>query len=76
MKHPDYLNLLIAIDQLINTWFGGSPDETLSSRAYRHRESKPWAYKLINMLFFWQEDHCRDAYLAEMERLHLPPSMR
>jgi len=25
-------NILIAIDQLINTFFGGDPDETLSSR--------------------------------------------
>lgn len=28
-------NLLIAVDQLVNTLTGGWPDETLSSRAYR-----------------------------------------
>jgi hypothetical protein len=28
-------NVLVSIDQLINTVLGGDPDETLSSRAYK-----------------------------------------
>ena len=31
------LNLLIAIDQLVNAILRGDPDETLSSRAHRMR---------------------------------------
>lgn len=31
-----FWNLLIAIDQLINTLFGGDPDETISSRAGKY----------------------------------------
>lgn len=30
-------NILIALDQLLNALLGGSPDETLSSRAHRAR---------------------------------------
>lgn len=78
MKHPDYFQVLIAIDQLFNTIFCGMADETLSARAYRHYRdgSRKWPYHLINALFFWQEDHCREAYESEIERSQLPPEYR
>ncbi len=74
------LNLLIAIDQLIYvllTMGHGSPDETMSAAAYRlwlldklaGRYFKP----AIDLLFLPMErDHCRHAYLSEMDRRHLP----
>ena len=74
------LNLLIAIDQLIYvllTLGHGSPDETMSAAAYRlwlldklaGRYFKP----AIDLLFLPMErDHCRHAYLSEMDRRHLP----
>lgn len=76
------MQFLIAIDQLINTlvWARhegfGYADEALSSRAHRLRASTNWnRFRiLINFLFFWQEDHCREAYLAECERRQYPPS--
>ena len=56
MKHSDYFQVLIAVDQLINTFFGGMADETLTSRV--HRLKIEWGRKipsaLINFLFFWQ----------------------
>lgn len=61
-------NLLIAFDQLVNAIFAGSCDETLSARA--HRE-KWWVENLINLLF-WDRNHCRDSYIAERNRHHLP----
>lgn len=78
---------LIAIDQLVNTcvyektengirvW--GYADEALSSRAYRLKD-KGWyqAYKNINALFFWQYDHCKEAYKSEMLRNQLPVEYR
>jgi hypothetical protein len=67
-----WLNNLIAIDQLCNTLLKGTPDETLSARSYRQRESRPFWYKLINKIFFWQDDHCHDSYLSEVNRKHLP----
>ena len=79
INHPDKLQILIAFDQLINALLWGYADETLSARAYRHAEIKKdrqWPMKLINSLFFWQENHCEQAYMSEIERAHLPPSMR
>ena len=78
MRHPDYFQVLIAIDQLANAIFAGYADETLSSRAYRHKMdgSRSWPAWIIDHLFFWQEDHCKEAYESELERNQLPPSMR
>ena len=78
MKHPDYFQVLIAIDQFFNALFWGYADETLSSRAHRHYVdgSRKWTRNLINALFFWQEDHCREAYESELTRSQLPPEFR
>jgi hypothetical protein len=71
------VQFLIAIDQLLNTliWVRGDgfgdADETISARAWRLRKNS-YAYKTINVLFFWQEDHCYQAYLSEIERKQLP----
>lgn len=35
-------NLLIAVDQLANTVFGGDPDETISSRAAKRAHRGGW----------------------------------
>lgn len=79
MRHPDRLQVLISLDQFVNTLLCGYADETLSARAYRHAEIKKdrrWPMTLINALFFWQDDHCKHAYESELERSHLPPGMR
>lgn len=74
------LNILIAFDQFVVTIFGGWPDETISSYAYRLYWQKKIAglilYPAINKLFFWQENHCRNAYIAERSRTQLPPIFR
>lgn len=78
MKHPDGFQILIALDQLVNTILGGMADETLSSRAYRHWSdgSRKWPKWLIDHLFFWQTEHCRQAFESEINRSHLPEKMR
>lgn len=79
MKHPDGFQVLVALDQLVNTLLRGFADETLSARAYRHAEIKKdrrWPMWIIDHLFFWQDQHCKAAYEAELERAHLPPGMR
>lgn len=79
INHPDKLQILIAFDQLINALLWGYADETLSARAYRHAEIKKdrrWPMMLINSLFFWQDNHCKQSYESELKRAHLPPSMR
>ena len=35
-------NILIALDQLVNAWAGGDPDETLSSRAAKRVHKRGW----------------------------------
>lgn len=74
----DYLfNLLVALDQFINTLIGGMPDETLSARAYRadvHGALLGRAFRpLIDMLFHpFERGHCHQAYLSELGRTQLP----
>ncbi len=78
VKHPDGLQVLIALDQLINTLIWGMADETLSARAHRHalKGDRKWPEKVINTLFFWQPDHCRQAYESELERTQVPKEYR
>lgn len=69
----------VAIDQFVNTLFGGWADETISSAAWRKRnEGKGWRFLrcLIDCIFFWQEDHCLNSYESERTGRHLPPELR
>ena len=69
--------VLIALDQLVNTLIGGWADETISSRAYRrHVDGRPGWANLINRIFYWQSNHCRGAYRDERERRQYPPEFR
>jgi hypothetical protein len=71
------LQILIALDQLINTILGGMADETISSRAHRKQhKSRRWKFmrRIIDWIFFWQKDHCYQSYLAELDRKQLPPN--
>lgn len=65
MKVKDYLlNVGSTLSQAVNCCLLlGNPDESISARSYynRHVKYQRWAYVLINKLFFFQEDHCRDA---------------
>lgn len=77
MRHPDGFQVLVAIDQLVNTIFGGMADETISSRLYRRKlRGKPLAANIVNVIFFWQKDHCKEAYESELNRQHLPKAFQ
>ena len=72
-----FLRNAIAFDQQLNALRGGHPDETLSAAAHRrHLEGKSGWRNLINALFWWQEDHCRDAHASELQRKQLPKEYR
>ena len=66
------LQIAISIDQFANAVLGGDVDETLSSRAYRMQQRKQpfwgWTATAIDLLFFWQKDHCKNAYESELKR--------
>lgn len=70
-----YLSKLsIALGQLINALFNGSPGETLSAACYRCRNYSVWRrlmYKAINSIYFWQLNHCRLVYESNHMRGHL-----
>ena len=68
----------VAFDQLVNTLMGGYADETLSARAGRHHldGSRTWPRWIIDHLFFWQTNHCKEAYESELLRKQLPDIYR
>ena len=69
--------VLIAIDQLLNTLLLGMADETLSARLWRLQHP---AHKFVDTLFFWDREghvrHCELSYRAELLRHHLPARYR
>jgi hypothetical protein len=68
-------NVAVAFDQFVNALCGGSCDESISAHAYRlHRDDKPmgWLMPVINCIFFWQDNHCRNAFDRERARFYLP----
>lgn len=68
----------VAVDQLVNAFCGGWPDETLSSRAWRWELAgkRSWPRKVIDRLFFWESEHCRESYESELARRQWPPELR
>jgi len=55
-----FYNLLISIDQLINTILGGDPDETMSSRMGKHLAKRdcPLCNLLCSLLNLINKNHC------------------
>lgn len=77
------LNVLIALDQLLfclATLGHSSPDETLSSAAWRWEQDGKLVGRvlrpLVDTLFWFDPDHCRMSYQSELRGLHLPPEYR
>jgi hypothetical protein len=58
-------NLLIGIDQFANVILGGAPDQTISSRCWKHRDNRfgALAVHFVDFLFSWREqNHCQNSY--------------
>ena len=71
--------VVIALDQLLNTILGGWADEMLSARCWRRK----WLlrYALDYVVFLWQKDeagrrHCEQCYWHELERKDMPEEYR
>jgi len=61
-----YLDSLFrAFSQALNTILFGDSQESISARCWR----KQWTIgvKIINTMFFWQNNHCRGAYSKDLE---------
>lgn len=50
-------------------FFGGHHDMTLSARAWVDQDRRGWGllYRTLNTIFFWQDDHCYESFLADLE---------
>jgi hypothetical protein len=78
--------LLLGIDQTANTLVYmpgdgfGFADETLSARSWRLQQKgnklAGLFRKVIDVLFFWDKQHCYNSFLSEVLRTHLPPDYR
>ena len=56
--------------------FNGHQDESLSARAWREDRQ---VYKVINKIFFWEDNHCYQAHLTDIkhaEELLQPDKLR
>lgn len=78
-----FFNFLIAFDQLawvLLTLGHGSPDETLSAALWRMELAGKWQGRvfrpLVDLLFFFDPDHCGLSYQAEMQRTQNHPTYR
>lgn len=54
-------NLLISVDQLVNTIFLGDCDETISSRAGKVQNTSLWAKVLCYFLNKLDKNHCKES---------------
>lgn len=77
------LNIAIALDQLLWTLItlgNGSPDETMSAAAWRIEKEGRLAGKIfrpiIDMVFFFDDNHCKTSYESEVLRTQLHASYR
>ena len=53
------LNILISLDQLVNAFFAGDPDETISSRAAKSKlRGHRFGCVLCKFLDYLDPDHC------------------
>ena len=85
IKH-NVFQLFVALDQFLNVLIGMIiepsqkqwSDLTLSAHTWIHytRGEWCWFYWLVNHIFFWQNNHCKEAYESEAQRSHLPPELR
>ena len=71
-------SVLIALDQLANALLDGWPDETLSSRAWRWEQNgiRSWPRRIIDVLFFFDPEHCRESFESERTGRQQPPELR
>ena len=71
MTLRDYIwNVAQWLSQGLNTVaFAGNPNMTFSARCYVNRDEKVWstAHKLVNILFFFQPEHCKQAYETDVK---------
>ena len=63
------IRLLDSFSQVANVLLlNGDANESVSGRAYR--QNWETSVKIIDTLFFFDQDHCRNAYLSDLARAY------
>lgn len=68
------LNILLALDRLINALRGGSPHEYLSSAAWRTEKAGKLGGQTFRPVIDWifrpfEKDHCHKSYTSDLGRI-------
>ncbi len=69
-----FVGIAAWLSQGLNKVFlNGSPDMTVSARCYINRERPGWriAYRAINRVFFWQDDHCKSSFRSDVMAIRI-----
>lgn len=76
-------NILVGLDQFVNTIFAGYPDETLSARSWRKARAGQWFWRLLRIvidLIFRviarEVNHCQASFENEEARGHSPAELQ
>jgi hypothetical protein len=67
------LNIGDCLSQLINNavFMADNPNQSISGRCWQQRHDRYWRhlYSAVNFVASpWQENHCLEAYLADLDR--------
>lgn len=75
LAHPRAHRVAVAMDQALNAALGGSPDETISSRAGKGMRAGVWRWCILCRLLDWVDPgHCQNA--IEPDEGKPTPAMR
>ena len=56
--------VFIAFSILMNTLVGGKNNQTLSAGQWQRKRKNKWNFvRLIDTIFWWEKDHCEDAWI-------------
>jgi len=70
--------VLIALDNLVAAVIWGYPGLTISAQFYRWElhGKRSWPRKLVDLIFWFDPDHCRVSYENEANNMRVPRDMR
>lgn len=61
-------NVAVGFDQLLAAVFGIPADCTISAYCWilHMRGKADWPYKVVDTIFFWDDNHCEESYYSEL----------
>lgn len=71
MHSSVFMEYMRVISVCLNVLLGGSSSQTLCGRVYGNRHARrryAMAHRILNIVFFWDRDHCRSSYVGDVRR--------